>query len=329
VTGSTDGGLALALLATTAYNSGLIVEKQALGQLPAISGRRLVSLALTLGSSPRWLTGFALMLCGLAFQVLALMLAPVTVVQPAIAGGVAVVLVLSRLVLREHLGRGEYACVAVMALAVILLALSAGSTAGEVGHRFGGAQAAAVAIPTVLLALAAGGSALQAGSRRHGPPVTGVSYGVATGLLYGVAALAIKALSGALLHRHGLTNILITVLSSPYLYVMGGCSAAGLLLFQTALQRCRIAIVAPVSNVLGSIYFIVVGTWLFHERLPSDPALLALRLGGILIAVSVVVLLSRQGATELAYVAVPGPSGGRGGSGVTKGEMHGPGRSAA
>jgi len=328
VTGSTDGGLALALLATTSYNSGLVVEKQALAQLPAISGRRVASLALTLGSSPRWLTGFALMLCGLGFQVLALTLAPVTVVQPVMASGVAVVLVLSRLVLREHLGRGEYACVAVMALSVILLALSGGSGAGEVGHSFGIAQAAAVAVPSVLLALAAGASGLHAGSRRHGPPVTGVSYGIATGLLYGVAALAIKALSGALLHRHGAAAIVIAVVSSPYLYVMAGCSAAALVLFQTALQRCRIAIVAPVSNVLGSIYFMVIGTWLFHERLPADPALLALRLVGIVIAGTVVVLLSRQGTTP-ARVAASGPRARRGESGVKKGEIHGPGRSAA
>jgi drug/metabolite transporter (DMT)-like permease len=329
VTGSTDGGLALALMATTAYNSGLIVEKQALGRLPDISGRRVVALALTLGSSPRWLAGFALMLCGLAFQVLALTLAPVTVVQPVMASGIAVVLVLSRLVLREHLGRGEYACVVVMALSVILLALSAGSAAAEVGHRFSAAWMAAVTIGSVLLGLAAGASALRAGSRRHGPPVSGVSYGVATGLLYGVAALAIKALSGAILHRHGAASILIAVLSSPYLYIMAGCSAAGLLLFQTALQRCRISIVAPVSNVLGSIYFMVVGTWLFHERLPSSPMLLALRLVGIVIAGCVVVLLSRQGATEPADVAVPGLSARRSESGVTKGEVHGPGRSAA
>jgi drug/metabolite transporter (DMT)-like permease len=325
MTGSTDGGLALALLSTTAYNSGLIVEKQALLQLPAISGRRIVSLAVTLGSSPRWLSGFALMLCGLGFQVLALTLAPVTVVQPAIASGVAVVLVLSRLVLREQLGRGEYACVAVMALSVILLAFSAGQA--EVGHHFSGAAAAAVAIPSVILALTAGASGLRAGSRRHGKPVTGVSYGVATGLLYGVAALAIKALSGTVLHRHGVATILIAVLSSPYLYVMGACSAAGLLLFQTALQRCRIAIVAPVSNVLGSIYFMVVGTWLFHERLPSNPVLLALRLVGIIIAGVVVVLLSRQGAAELGDVAAGDAR--RGESGVAKGEIRGPGRSAA
>jgi drug/metabolite transporter (DMT)-like permease len=334
VTGSTDGGLALALLATTAYNGGLVVEKQALASMPLISGRRVVSLAMTLTSSPRWLTGFGLMLCGLAFQVMALTLAPVTLVQPVIASGVAIVLVLSQLVLRERLGRGEYACVAVMALSVILLALSVGRGAAEVGHRFGGLQAAAVAIPSVLLALAIAAGALRAGSRRHGRPVTGVSYGVATGLLYGVAALAIKALSGAVLHRHGFGQILIAVLASPYLYVMGGCSAAGLLLFQTALQRCRIAIVAPVSNLLGSIYFMVVGTWLFHERLPASPGLLALRLVGIVIAGGVVVLLSRQGGTELADVAVPGQgvaAGGtkRGESGVTKGEIHGPGRSAA
>jgi hypothetical protein len=215
-----------------------------------------------------------------------------------------------------------------MALSVILLALSAGTASAEVGHSFGTAQAAAVVVPSVLLALAAGASGLRAGSRRHGPPVTGVSYGIATGLLYGVAALAIKALSGALLHRHGAAAILIAVLSSPYLYVMAGCSAAGLVLFQTALQRCRIAIVAPVSNVLGSIYFMVVGTWLFHERLPADPALLALRLAGIVIAGSVVVLLSRQGAAS-AEMAASGPTARRGESGVTKGEIHGPGRSAA
>jgi drug/metabolite transporter (DMT)-like permease len=328
VTGSTDGGLALALLSTTAYNGGLVVEKQALARLPAITGHRILSLALTLTSSPRWLAGFGLMVCGLAFQVLALTLAPVTLVQPVIASGVAIVLVLSQLVLRERLGRGEYACVAVMALSVVLLALSVGRGSAEVGHQFSVLEATAVAIPSVLLALATGASAVRAGSRRHGRPVTGVSYGVATGLLYGVAALAIKALSGAVLHRHGLAHIVIAVVASPYLYVMGACSAAGLLLFQTALQRCRISIVAPVSNVLGSMYFIVVGTWLFHERLPADPGLLALRLVGIVIAGGVVVLLSRQGP-DLAGVAVPARGARPGEAGVTKGEIHGPGRSAA
>ena len=332
MTGDATAGLALALLATTAYNTGLIVEKQALGRFPAIRGPQLVTLAATLLSSPRWLTGFGLMLCGLAFQVLALMLAPVTVVQPAIASGVAIVLVLSRLVLREHLGRGEYACIAVMALSVILLAFSAGQTA-EVGGRLSTVAMAAVAVPSCLFGLLTAASALRAGSRKHGPPVTGVSYGIATGLLYGVAALAIKALSAVLVHSHGITGIVTALLSSPYLYVMAGCSAAGLLLFQTALLRCRISIVAPVSNVLGSIYFMVVGTWLFHERLPADPVLLVLRLVGIVIACCVVVLLSRQGATPGPTVRPARRRGERnleqGEAYLALGEAHGPGRDAA
>jgi drug/metabolite transporter (DMT)-like permease len=298
VSGSTDAGLALAFLATTAYNCGLIVEKQALGRLPAIgSGRRLASFVLSLATSPRWLAGFTMMLFGLAFQVLALIFAPVTLVQPVIAGGVAIVLVLSRLVLRERLGRGEYVCVALMALSVVLLALSAEGTPAEVGHQVSGVRLTAVAISSCLLALFAAASALGAGSRKHGPPASGVSYGVATGLLYGVAALAIKALSGALLRAHGIGGTAFALLSSPYLYLMAACSAAGLLLFQTALQRCRISIVAPVSNVLGSIYFLVAGTWLFHERLPADPVQLALRLVGIVVACGVVALLSRQPGT--------------------------------
>src|SRR5258708_31134199 len=69
-----------------------------------------------------------------------------------------------------------------------------------------------------------------------------------------------------------------------------------MLIFQTGLQRCRASIVGPVSNITGSVYFIVIGTWLFGERLPADPAKLALRLGGIILASAVVVLLSRRPA---------------------------------
>jgi drug/metabolite transporter (DMT)-like permease len=309
VSGSTDAGLALAFLSTTAYNSGLIVEKQALGRLPAIGGGRVMSFVLSVATSPRWLAGFTLMLFGLAFQVLALTLAPVTLVQPVIAGGVAIILVLSRLVLREQLGRGEYACVAFMALSVVLLALSADGTPAEVGHQVSGVRLAAVAFSSCLVALLAAASALGAGLRKHGPPASGVSYGIATGLLYGVAALAIKALSGALLRGHGITGTALAVLSSPYLYLMAACSAAGLLLFQTALQRCRISIVAPVSNVLGSIYFLVAGTWLFHERLPADPVQLTLRLVGIAVACCVVALLSRQSGSPQPEPHAPDPQG--------------------
>jgi hypothetical protein len=63
-----------------------------------------------------------------------------------------------------------------------------------------------------------------------------------------------------------------------------------------------VSIVGPVSNISGSVFFIVAGTWLFGERLPADPGKLALRLAGILVAGVVVVTLSRRPATAEADV---------------------------
>jgi drug/metabolite transporter (DMT)-like permease len=100
-------GILLALVATTAYNVGLILEKRALGQMAALDIRRVLRVIGSLMTSRAWLAGFALMLTGLACQTIALTVEPVSVVQPVLASGVVLVLVLSRLVLRERLHGGE------------------------------------------------------------------------------------------------------------------------------------------------------------------------------------------------------------------------------
>ena len=114
-------GILLALVATTAYNVGLILEKRALGQMPALDIRRVLRVIVSLLASRAWLAGFALMLTGLACQTIALTFEPVSVVQPVLASGVVLVLVLSRLVLRERLHGGETWCVAAIAVSVSLL----------------------------------------------------------------------------------------------------------------------------------------------------------------------------------------------------------------
>ena len=78
-----------------------------------------------------------------------------------------------------------------------------------------------------------------------------------------------------------------------------------MLLFQAALQACRASIVVPVSGVTGSVYFIITGTWLFHEHLPASPGKLGLRLAGIALTAVVLIALSRQ-APEQASGATPG-----------------------
>jgi drug/metabolite transporter (DMT)-like permease len=313
-------GIGLALLATTAYNVGLIQEKRALGRMPALDVRRVPRLVASLLADPAWLAGFALMLVGLACQTIVLTFEPVSVVQPILSSGVALVLVLSRLVLRERLGAVESWCVAAMAVSVVLLAASAGGPGTGAGHHADPAWLAAVAIPTAVLGLVVAASPLR--RRAAGRPVdrraaaAGVCFGIGTGLLYGVAALAIKGMSGILTGHHGAASIVAGVAASPYLYVFGGCSAAAMLLYQVGLQSCRASILVPISTVTGSVYFLIAGTWLFHEHLPSSPVKLTLRLAAIAVAGLVLITLSRQapdpatdGAAEQAGpspAAVPG-----------------------
>lgn len=304
MTAGPGAAVMVALLATSAYHVGLILEKRALRQMPAIDARHGVALLRIVASTPAWLSGFAFMLCGFGLQVLALDLAPVSVVQPVLGSGVVVLLVLSRLVLRERLGRAELACVLAMAAAIIVIALSAVGSAGRVGHQASGIWIAAVAVPTFAIAVGLGARSLRPMTHgRHRTPAVGVSFGVAAGLLYGLATLAIKALSATFVHHGTGWALLLAIAGSPYPYMTVGCSAAGLLIFQTGLQRCRVSIVGPVSNITGGVFFIVAGTWLFGERLPADPARLALRLVGIGVAGVVVVVLSRQPGTQEATSA--------------------------
>jgi drug/metabolite transporter (DMT)-like permease len=303
-------GIPLALLATTAYNVGLILEKRALGRMPPLDMRRVPHVVVSLLTSRSWLGGFALMITGLACQTVVLTFEPVSVVQPLLASGVVLVLVLSRLVLHERLGGGEAWGAGAIALSVVLLALSAAGTPAEAGHYASPEWMAAVMVPSVVAGILVAGSSLRVRTRRHAAPVTGVCFGIGTGLLYGVASLAIKALSGILTGHHTALGIVAGLASSPYLYVLGACLAVAMLLFQAALQACRASIVVPVSAVTSSVYFVIAGTWLFHEHLPASPGKLGLRLAGIALAAVVLVTLSRrtpdQAPAGAAGEAVPG-----------------------
>jgi drug/metabolite transporter (DMT)-like permease len=305
-------GISLALLATTAYNVGLIQEKRALGRMPALDVRRVPHVIATLLADPAWLGGFALMLVGLACQTAVLTFEPVSVVQPVLSSGVALVLVLSRLILRERLGAVEFWCVAAMAVSVILLAASTGGAGAGAGHYASPGWMAVVIIPSVVIGLLVAASPLRSRSpsrsRSHRAPAAAVCFGLGTGLLYGVAALAIKALSGILVHNHSAASIVIGIVSSPYLYVLACCLAVAMLLYQVGLQSCRASILVPVSTVTGSVYFMIAGTWLFHEHLPASPVKLGLRLAAIAVAGLVLITLSRSASARTPDPAEPGPA---------------------
>ena len=248
-------GIGLALLAATAYNVGVVLEKRALGRMPALDVRRVAHVVAGLLTDPAWLAGFGLMLTGLACQVIVLTFEPVSVVQPVLASGVALLLVLSRLVLGERLGRTEFWCVAAMVVALVLLALSA-SSGSAAGHHASADAMAAVMIPSAIIGLLVACRPLRAPAAQR--RARALSFGVGTGLLYGVSALAIKALSGILVRHQGIASLVTGIVSSPYLYVLAGCSAAAMLLFQAGA-----AILPRVHHGPGVQR---VGERLFHDR---------------------------------------------------------------
>jgi len=311
-------GIILAVAATIIYNLGFILEKRALGRLPTIEAHRLRQLARTLFTAPAWLAGFLLICVGLVLQVLVLSLEPLTVAQPLQACGVVVTILFSRLMLHERLGRAELTCIGVIAVAVLLLGLSSGHGPGaEAGTRASGAAIAAAALPACLAVPVIYHRARRAPPRHRRHRVTGVSYSCCAGLVYGFAGVALKALSATMFAApHSRGALLTAAVTSPYLYVMLVSSATGMCLFQVALQRSPASIVMPISLVISTGYLVVIGSWLFHERLPAGPVPLAMRLGGGAAALAVPVILTvisgrgaaRSGSHDAASCAARAPS---------------------
>jgi hypothetical protein len=126
-------------------------------------------------------------------------------------------------------------------------------------------------------------------------PTTGVEYGVAVGLLYGVSSLAIKGVS-SYLTTSDLAGAVIDVLRSPYPYLLLFTGAFGLVMSQAALQRCRASLIVPVCTTVTSLFTAVLGTLAFGEALPHDPVRLTLRLAGTALAVSVLLVMPKHDA---------------------------------
>jgi len=92
-------------------------------------------LLLRLARRRRWLGGTALVVCGPLLQLLALRVAPLSVVQPALVLGLGLLVVLAERRLGERIGRRDRLAVATAAAGVLLIALGgAADHATTSGH---------------------------------------------------------------------------------------------------------------------------------------------------------------------------------------------------
>ncbi|MGW1882423.1 DMT family transporter [Streptomyces sp. NPDC001970] len=287
-------GVASALLANVLYSVGFVLEKRALGGLPALHTRQPGRVVRHLLSSPLWIGGALALAAGFACQLAVYRTLPLVAAQGIFVSGLVLLLLLSSTVLGERMTGSERQGILAILLALLMVVASLRDSSAETIARTAPAGTLlAIALPSVAAGLWLYGAAERRARRRHRMPTSGLPYGVAVGLLYGVSSLAIKGVSG-LLTTEDLAQATLRLLASPYPYLLLFTGTTGLILSQTALQRCRASLIVPVCTTVTCVFTIACGTVAFSEPLPSDPVQLALRLGGTAVAVSVLLALPRH-----------------------------------
>ena len=274
--------LGLALVATIAsscaLNVGYLLEHGAVGRMPPLTIRAPIASLRHLLGSRRWLLGFAIEGSGWALYVLALSLAPLSLVQATAAGGIAILALLVSRVTNVPLSQHERIGVGVAVGGLVLLGIS---LAG--GHEEG----TGAAYLTVALWIAASAGAALVSVQLLSPRIGAApAYGLAAGLLFAAGDIATKAAVEAGGHL-----AFIAALIAAY--------AFGTLVLQAGFQRGSALTTAGIATLLTNALPIVAGTTIFGEPLPDG------WLGAIRIAAFAAVVL---GAVFLGERKHPGPA---------------------
>jgi hypothetical protein len=266
-------GIAAAVAASTLYSLG--VALQAMDAKRAPHGQHLrVALARNLVRRARWLAGTGLSILGWPLQVLALLLAPLVVVQPTLAAGLLVLLLAGQRMLGEHAGRREHLAVAAIVLGVLGTALGAPQRSES--------HPSDLTITLVLLGLGVLALAPYLISLARRPPASLTM--VCAGLGFGWSGVATKLASDSL--SQGRLGI-----AAAWAISTAGASAVAALSEMSAMQMRPAIQVAPLVFVTQTIVPIALAPILL-ESFKDTP------LGGAPLALSLVVLVA--GAATLA-----------------------------
>ena len=268
-------GIGAAVGASGLYSLGIALQAMDAKEAPHDEHLRL-ALARNLLGRARWLAGTGLSILGWPLQVVALLLAPLVVVQPTLAAGLLVLMFLAQKMLGEHAGRYEHMAMCAIVIGVI--------GAGLFAPPRGSTEASNLVITIVLVALALM-SVLPYLFRlfeRH-PPATLTMLGAGMGFAW--SGVATKLASDDLSQGH-------LGLAAAWGLSTAAASGVAVLAEMSALQMRPAIQVAPVVFVTQTVVPVVLAPLLFDERFSDTP------LGGVPLAISLVVLIG--GAAMLA-----------------------------
>jgi hypothetical protein len=243
VTGQLAGGLLLALASAAALNWGYYAQHGAAAVLPPLAVRRPVRSLMLLFRNRRWVVGFFTGIGGWVLYVAAVALAPLSLVQAASAGGIAI---LAGLV--GDLSRRERAAVVIAVTGLVLLGLSLIHVHVPSGHGSWTAVAVWMGVSVAVAAFAAGPLArVLAG---------GAGLGVAAGVLYAAGDVGTKAAvaGGGRL---------------PFVPALLACHGLAFVALQLGFQRGGALATAGMATLWTNALPIVAGSALFGESLPG------------------------------------------------------------
>jgi len=259
-------GLLLALATALASIVGFLYKHRGAVERPDVDWRRPLWSSLMLFRS-RWYTlGVLVAMAGWGFHVGALALAPISLVQATIAGGLVMLTVVAERFFSHQVSRREWIGVALAAAGLAFLAATLDGGASS-AHSSYEAATLAVFVPAVALC----GLLVAIGGRRL--PRAGVLLGASAGLLWAASDTAIKALSDEL----GASSA-AAILFSPLALTILLLSLAGLLVSARSLQLGPAVPVIAVTSVAANATTIAAGPIVFAEPLPEDTIGLTVRL---------------------------------------------------
>jgi drug/metabolite transporter (DMT)-like permease len=263
--GSVVAGVALAALASVLFNAAIVIQASEARKVGPELAMHL-SLLGRLMRRRRWLVGAALALSAFPLQTAALLLAPLTAVQPADATGLLVLLVLGSRMLGERVGRREVLAVGAIVIGIVVLTLAAPKR--EVTHVAG----AEVIVPMIVVALVS--VAPFALRRIVGPDSLLVVLGA--GFAFALGAFCAKIVADAISRQAWLAVVLV-------LLVAAFAALVGTLSEQTALQRRQATQVAPLIFVVELLVPVLLAVLVVGEDWQRQSAV------GIVVALALVV----------------------------------------
>jgi drug/metabolite transporter (DMT)-like permease len=261
-------GIAAAIGASALYNTSIALQALEARQVGREHALR-ASLIGRLIRNPRWLVATLIGLFGWPLEIAALLLAPLTVVQPCLASGLVLLLWLGVTRLGERPGRREYGAVAAIVVGVGGIAWAA----PERTTSNAGTVPIAIALGLVMIPIVA--PYVLRGWRN----AAGTLAVVAAGFGYAWTAIASKLLTDEL----STGSLLVAV---AWLATAAASEGLALLSEMSALGRRPATRVAPVMFAVQVVVPVILAPLIFEESWSDTPG------GGVGLVLAVLLVLA-------------------------------------